>query len=132
MKQFSLLKNLFFFFCLMLITTSCQRQAPTAEERIEALGKELRCPVCRGVPIADSPAELAKEMMNVVREQVALGKSDQEVLDYFEGRYGEWALLAPKAEGLNWGIWILPLILVGGGLIVVRRYSKDHLKKDKD
>lgn len=92
------------------------------EARAERIGSQLRCPVCRGVPIADSPAALAQEMMTLVRQQVAEGKSDEEIFRYFEERYGEWALLRPKAEGINLVVWILPILfLVGGtGLILFR------------
>ena len=95
--------------------------------RIARLGHMIRCPVCRGVPIADSPSEIAGEMMQIVRQQVAAGKGDAEILKYFEDRYGEWALLEPKAEGMNLAIWILPgLVFVGGGVGIVLRLKKQR------
>jgi cytochrome c-type biogenesis protein CcmH len=98
------------------------KEVSNPEIRAEWIGSQLRCPVCRGVPIVDSPAVLAQEMMAVVRQQIAEGKTDDEIFRHFEERYGEWALLRPKAEGMNLAVWILPILfLLGGtGLILFR------------
>ena len=104
---------------LLVWLSGCGRSSITPEERVERLGEQLRCPVCRGVPISDSPAALAQEMMGVVRQLVAEGRSDAEILAFFEERYGEWALLQPKAEGMNLAIWILPALFLAGGVIVI-------------
>ena len=79
------------------------------------IGKQLRCPVCQGMPIAESPATMARDMMVLVREQVASGQSEEAVKAYFVQRYGEWVLLNPPAHGFNVLLWALPAaILVGG------------------
>ncbi|MBI2982131.1 MAG: cytochrome c-type biogenesis protein CcmH, partial [Deltaproteobacteria bacterium] len=110
-------------------------QSPaTPEERAEQIGKQLRCPVCRGVPIAESPSTLAIEMMTVVRAQVQEGKSDEEILKYFEERYGEWVLLEPKPEGMNLAIWFLPLLVfLGGGasIFIAANKRKNSPKEEK-
>jgi cytochrome c-type biogenesis protein CcmH len=104
---------------------SCGAPSNDPEARAERIGQKLRCPVCRGVPIADSPSELARQMMEVVRRQIAEGKSDEEILKYFEERYGEWALLQPKPEGMNLAIWILPVgFLLGGAAVILIRLKK--------
>ncbi|MBI1909164.1 MAG: cytochrome c-type biogenesis protein CcmH [Deltaproteobacteria bacterium] len=113
---------LVFFILFFSMAHAAAQLTPEQESRANQLGRQLRCPVCRGVSIAESPAELAQQMMTLVRAQVAEGKTDQEILKYFEERYGEWALLQPKAEGMNLLVWVLPalFILVGAGLIVSR------------
>lgn len=94
---------------------------PPREARVQALGKQLRCPMCQGLSIADSSSSAARAQMDKVRELVAAGKSDQEIRDYFTSRYGEWALLEPPATGMNLLVWLLPLaLLVGGGLAIAR------------
>lgn len=113
------------FILLLMMIASCQRAPADQEERIQWLGTQLRCPVCRGVPINESPSPMAAEMMTIVREQVAAGKSDDEILRFFADRYGEWALLKPKPEGMNLLVWILPFVFLGGGLIIIAR----HLRK---
>jgi cytochrome c-type biogenesis protein CcmH len=94
---------------------------PPREARVQALGKQLRCPMCQGLSIADSNSSAARAQMDKVRELVAAGKTDQEIRDYFTSRYGEWALLEPPARGMNLLVWLLPLaLLVGGGLAIAR------------
>jgi cytochrome c-type biogenesis protein CcmH len=94
---------------------------PPREARVQALGKQLRCPMCQGLSIADSGSSAARAQMDKVRELVAAGKTDQEIRDYFTSRYGEWALLEPPASGMNLLVWVLPfLLLVGGGLAIAR------------
>jgi len=94
---------------------------PPREARVQALGKQLRCPMCQGLSIADSNSSAARAQMDKVRELVAAGKTDQQIRDYFTSRYGEWALLEPPASGMNLLVWLLPLaLLVGGGLAIAR------------
>jgi cytochrome c-type biogenesis protein CcmH len=99
--------------------------APALEQRVQRVGKELRCAVCQGLSITDSPSSMARAQLDKVRELVAAGKSDQEVRDFFVARYGEWVLLQPRAEGFNLFVWLGPvaLLLVGGWVILrqVRR-----------
>lgn len=97
---------------------------PALEARVQKLGDELRCPMCQGLSIADSSSSAARAQLDKVRELVAEGKSDQEIRDYFVARYGEWALLDPKAEGFNWFVWLGPIALVLGGAFVVLRQVK--------
>lgn len=89
------------------------------ERRLTALASEIRCPVCQGQAIVDSPAESARHMKEEVRMMLAAGYSDQQVLTWLEGRYGEFIRLSPRAEGLNLIVWILPLALLLGGAGVV-------------
>ena len=98
------------------------------DARTRALASELRCPVCQGESIEASPSELAVELKAVVREQLASGKSEDEVRAYFVARYGEWILLQPKAKGFNLAVYLVPpLVLLGGAAIVVllvRRWTR--------
>jgi cytochrome c-type biogenesis protein CcmH len=91
------------------------------EARVQALGKLLRCPMCQGLSIADSGSSAARAQMDRVRELVAEGKTDDEIRAYFVARYGEWALLEPSAQGLNWLVWLGPLALLLLGAWVVAR-----------
>ena len=113
-----------------LFLGSCAKPSNDPEARMQRLGRQRRCPVCRGVPIYDSPSTLSREMMDIVRQQVTEGKTDQEIMKYFEERYGEWVLLAPKAEGTNLFVWFLPaLFLVGGGAGIVLRLRQRKQKQ---
>lgn len=98
------------------------------EARATGLAAELRCPVCQGLSIQDSPSPLAQQMKDLIRTRVVAGESDEEIRGYFVSRYGEWVLLEPRAQGFNLVVYLLPgLALLGGlGLIVVavRRWTE--------
>ena len=98
--------------------------APELETRARNLGLELKCPVCQGSAIAESPSEFARSMMVELRSQVKAGKSDAEITLYFVSRYGEDVRLKPN----NPFIWILPgaVVLLGGVALVsyLRRASQ--------
>lgn len=102
-------------------------QDSALEARATRLSSELRCPVCQGLSIHDSPSPLAQQMKDLIRSQVQAGWSDGEIRDYFVSKYGEWVLLEPPAHGFNILVYLLPaLALLGGaGLIVVavRRWT---------
>jgi len=98
------------------------------DARAKAIASRLRCPVCQGESIQDSPAELAAQMKTLVREQIANGRTDREVLDYFTAKYGQWILLEPKAQGLNLIVYWLPVVFLvaGAGVlwIIVKRWTR--------
>lgn len=88
-------------------------------ERTDALSSELRCPVCQGLSVGASPSEAARAMRERIRELVGLGYGDQQIVDYFVGRYGTWVLLEPPKEGFSWVLWLAPAVAVGGGLLLL-------------
>jgi cytochrome c-type biogenesis protein CcmH len=90
------------------------------------LGKEIRCPVCQGMPISESPAQMAQDMMKQVRHMVIENKSDEEIKKYFTDRYGDWVLLNPKPEGFNLFVWIVPPVLLLLGGFIILRYVRKH------
>lgn len=116
----------------LLLTLALAFQLPQADSALEVRTREvagaLRCPVCQGVSLDDSPSTLAQEMKSVVREQLRAGKSEEEVKQYFVQKYGEWILLEPEPSGFNLMIYLLPigLLLAGGGTVVVlaRKWSR--------
>jgi cytochrome c-type biogenesis protein CcmH len=95
----------------------------SADTALEALTRrvaaQLRCPVCQGLSLADSPSELALEMKDVVRTQLAAGRTPEEVKGYFVAKYGEWILLEPPRRGVNLLAYALPAVAVGAGLGVI-------------
>ena len=99
-----------------------QQQTPAdslLEARTAELAAQLRCPVCQGLSIQDSPSELSQQMRAVVKDQLRAGKTPDEVKAYFVSKYGEWILLEPKAQGFNVLVYALPVILVLLGLGVI-------------
>jgi cytochrome c-type biogenesis protein CcmH len=90
---------------------------PAKEERARDLSRELRCMVCQNQSIDDSEAPLARDLRLLVRERIAAGDSNSQVLDFLVARYGEFVLLKPRFEQQTLLLWLVPpLVLVGGGL----------------
>lgn len=92
-------------------------------EAVEAealrIGALLRCPVCQGLSVTDSPATMATNMRQQIRDMVAAGFVEEQVLSYFEASYGEFVRLRPPLRGVNWLVWLAPLLgLLAGGAIV--------------
>ena len=86
------------------------------EERARDLSRELRCMVCQNQSIDDSEAPLARDLRLLVRERIAAGDSDAQVIDFLVARYGEFVLLKPRLEPHTYLLWLLPpLALAGGG-----------------
>lgn len=89
------------------------------DARTREVSSQLRCPVCQGLSLQDSPSELSQQMRDVVRQQLAAGRTPAEVRAYFVGRYGEWILTRPEPHGFNWVVYALPLLLLAGGAWVL-------------
>jgi cytochrome c-type biogenesis protein CcmH len=72
--------------------------------------------VCQNQSIDDSDAPLARDLRMLVREKIAAGQTDQQVIDFLVSRYGEFVLLKPRVEGQTALLWLIPpLALFGGG-----------------
>jgi len=90
---------------------------PAKEARARDLSRELRCMVCQNQSIDDSEAPLARDLRLLVRERIAAGDSDTQVIDFLVARYGEFVLLKPRFERQTLPLWLVPpLLLIGGGL----------------
>src|SRR6516225_8187410 len=90
---------------------------PAREARARELSRELRCMVCQNQSIDDSEAPLARDLRLLVRERIAAGDSDKEVIDFLVARYGEFVLLKPRLEGQTLLLWAVPpLVLIAGAV----------------
>lgn len=91
------------------------------EQRAEALFSELRCVVCQNQSIADSDAAVASDLRTIVRDKIAAGASDREIIEFLVSRYGEFVLLRPPFDMRTLLLWGAPVFLLGiGGLILWR------------
>lgn len=88
------------------------------EDRLTLLSRELRCVVCQNEALSDSPAELAGDMRQEIRELMKDGKTDQEVLDFLTERYGDFVLFRPPFKPLTYLLWIGPFVFLGFGVLV--------------
>jgi cytochrome c-type biogenesis protein CcmH len=92
---------------------------PVLEARAREVSKELRCLVCQNQSIDDSDAELARDLRLLVRERVAAGDSNDEVVDYVVSRYGDFVLLKPPFKAATYLLWLGPALILGVGLIAI-------------
>jgi cytochrome c-type biogenesis protein CcmH len=92
---------------------------PAKEARARNLSQELRCMVCQNQSIDDSEAPLARDLRLLVRERIASGDSDAQVIDFLVARNGEFVLLKPRFERHTLLLWLLtPLVFLGGALVL--------------
>jgi cytochrome c-type biogenesis protein CcmH len=103
---------------------------PAKEARARELSRELRCMVCQNQSIDDSDAPLARDLRLLVRERIASGDSDRQVIDFLVARYGEFVLLKPRFSPHTLLLWLLPPLALAGGGLALWLYSRRRSKGD--
>jgi cytochrome c-type biogenesis protein CcmH len=99
---------------LLLVSTH-----PAHIDRVEAIGSRIKCPVCQGESIANSPSQMAEDMMALIGERVASGAGDEQIVDELLSSYSGALLLDPPASGSTLLLWLAPLAAVATGLGVI-------------
>jgi cytochrome c-type biogenesis protein CcmH len=94
---------------------------PRQEAQAQTLMNELRCLVCQGQSIADSDAELAGDMRDLVRRRIAAGEKPASIRSWLVQRYGSWISYRPTAEPAAWPLWLAPVALLFIGALLIRR-----------
>jgi cytochrome c-type biogenesis protein CcmH len=94
---------------------------PVQEAKAQALMAELRCLVCQGQSIADSDAELAGDMRDLVRRRIAAGEKPSAIRSWLVQRYGTWISYRPTDEPAAWPLWLAPTALLAIGVWILRR-----------
>jgi cytochrome c-type biogenesis protein CcmH len=85
---------------------------PAQEARAREIGRELRCLVCQNQSIDDSNAPLARDLRILVRQRIAAGDSDSDVIDFVVSRYGDFVRLKPPFDARTWALWLgAPILL---------------------
>lgn len=107
---------------------------PVQQNRYNELIHQLRCVQCRSQSIADSNVSLAADLRRQVRELMASGKTDGEILQYMTDRYGDYVLYNPPVVARTWLLWAAPLlfVIVGGGVAALVIVRKSRLSSDDD
>lgn len=90
--------------------------ADNIEDQARGIARELQCPVCENLSVADSPSQLATQMRGVIREQLEAGERRDDILRYFADRYGEGILLSPPRSGFTLVVWIAPYLGLTGAI----------------
>lgn len=107
---------------------------PVLEARARGLDHALRCVVCQSESVASSNAQWAVDTRRVIREQVAAGQSDVQIVDFFVERYGEFVLMNPRPSGSNWLLWaagpLMFLLAAGIGFGYLRSRASAPVASD--
>ncbi len=99
---------------------------PAEEQRFSALIEELRCVVCQNQSVADSNAELAQDIRDLVREKIREGQTDEEITDFMVERYGDFVLYNPPLRPKTYVLWWGPLVLVLIAFLVLVYFIRRH------
>jgi cytochrome c-type biogenesis protein CcmH len=105
---------------------------PLKESRARDLSRELRCMVCQNQSIDDSEAPLARDLRLLVRERIAAGDSDAQVMDFLVARYGEFVLLKPRLKSHTLLLWLLPPFALAGGGLALWMHNRRRMKAGGD
>ena len=112
-------------FLMVLLSLPAFAEDPKLEKRVTGLAHELRCLVCQNQTIADSNAPLAVDLRNQIREQLAAGKSEQDVIDFMVARYGDFVLYRPPLKASTVLLWAGPFaFLLLGVFLLYRRVTR--------
>src|SRR4051812_36398948 len=109
---------------LAAVGWSARPQPEMPAERVDRISSELRCVVCQGLSVKDSPAESARQMKDIVAQRVADGRSDDEIRDEFRANYGDWVVLAPPLASWSGLLWLAPLVAVLVGVSAAWSWSR--------
>jgi len=91
---------------------------PALESRARHLQRQLRCLVCQGESIDESNSDFSADIRHLVRQQIAAGKSDQQIQDFLVARYGDFILMKPPVQPDTWLLWLAPFLVLGAGASV--------------
>jgi len=97
---------------------------PALEARAREIGAELRCLVCQNQSIDDSNADLARDLRRVVRERIAAGETNEQVIAYVASRYGDFVLLRPPLKLKTALLWIGPALVLAAGIAGIAIYFR--------
>ena len=125
----------FVLFCLVAFNPGYAKEAaPLAqdeavEKRMVVISEELRCLVCQNESLAASRADLAQDLRREIREQIGQGRSDQEILDFMVGRYGDFVRYRPPLKGTTALLWFGPFLLLAAGVAALVLYLRRRGKR---
>jgi cytochrome c-type biogenesis protein CcmH len=100
------------------------------EKRMVAISEELRCLVCQNESLAGSHAELAQDLRREIRTMIGEGKTDKEILEFMEARYGDFVRYRPPVKPTTWLLWGGPFLLMAGGIAALIAFLRRRAKED--
>ena len=108
-----------------LVTAISAAQPKTLDQRTLEVAQQIQCPVCNGESVAASPSLKAAEMRGVIRQQLAEGRSEKQVLEYFSNAYGSDILESPPRQGFTSLIWLMPVLMLLAGVMAIVALARE-------
>ena len=105
--------------------------ADTLEDQVADISGELMCPVCEGQSVAESNAQLARDMRAAIKTKLLEGSTKEEIIDYFVSSYGETILASPPPRGFSIILWLLPVLSVIIGAVIILRAIRAYRVEEK-
>src|SRR5260370_14908287 len=131
--------SLLFFFAVLLCLPAIANakeakpvEDPQIEQRMQALTQQLRCLVCQSETLADSQADWAADVRQIIREQMKAGQSDQEIIAFLTQRFGDYVLYKPPVKATTYLLWFVPFVLLVGDTLMLYRYVKHRREVIQD
>lgn len=118
------LKCSWFVLLLLLLPGRSQAQTPITDDEVNAVARELFCPICESTPLDVCPTQACADWRELIRTQLSQGKSKQQILDYFADQYGDRVLAEPPRRGFDLIVWLLPIAAVLVGAFFFGRYLR--------
>ncbi|MFA5595001.1 MAG: cytochrome c-type biogenesis protein CcmH [Trueperaceae bacterium] len=116
---------------LLLLGAAALAQEVQLETRVFEIARQLRCPSCVSESVSDSSAPIAQQMREIIQDQLVAGRSETEILAYFQTRYGDWILLDPPKRGIHLVAWFLPIIVGVVAVAVVALLARRWLANSR-
>jgi len=133
MKKFSIHRILLLFVLVIILGSpalvSAQDNNPISDDEVNALAKELYCPVCENIPLDVCPTKACAQWRELIRDKMALGWNEKQIKEFFAEQYGDQVLAVPPRRGFNWLIYVLPPLVVVAGVFMVARIVRSNGKK---
>lgn len=101
------------------LTAALAQQPTPSDDEVNAIAKQLFCPVCENTPLDVCPTQACAQWRELIREKLAAGWSEAEIKDYFIEQYGARVIGVPPAQGLNWLVYLIPPVAVLAGAFVL-------------
>jgi cytochrome c-type biogenesis protein CcmH len=112
---------------LLIAVTSAGIAAPTLDDQVYAIARDLMCPVCAGQTVAESNSQLAQQMRDIIRQRLQQGQSREEIIAYFRTQFGDGVLAAPPARGGGLILWVAPILAVLAGALLLQRFVRRNM-----
>ncbi len=116
----------------LALLVAFQVNADTLEDQIANISGELMCPVCEGQSVAESNAQLARDMRAIIKTKLLEGNTKEEIIDYFISSYGETILASPPPRGFSAILWLLPVLSVLIGAAIILRTIRAYRVEEKE